>query len=668
MKKSEKDSSTVKEVKVEETKVEETKEKVKVEKVKEKKPFKITKEMKLVAIIVAGVIFISAILLFLFRTKVDTITSVKKIVPAKYYSVECLTSSCDYIVAAKGNKLGKSTVTIYNAKGKEVGKFKDKFYSKKSYVLNVFDVSKNYIIFKKVNKGNGGVEGYLIANSKGKAKYSTTNTLYKINDGLISEFDEKDDMYYVLSSKGKVLYNGVTSINSYASGKVVALTVRGNNILVNENGENILNGYVVSKDVVNENGETLYLIVSDSKANAYYYYNIDSNKIIGQGFNGYTSSDTDGELIITRRDGNSITKYRLTASGKQEVVTDETVNERIAFIKEKIGSDYALYVSSVIKADQKYVFVNKIKDSSFGVYDVDSGKYTKLYNYSADSKSTTIYNLDSKNNGIYMQTTCTKGYCDKNILYIYDLVNNKELFKSVGDTISVQKYAEYTNGYKVIKYSEKTKEEKYQNKYVLFDKNNKEVFVSSNIIIPVGEENVFGEIVSTKALILYSTKDKKALNSDSYLGSKINVNGSYIYKFSDSDNTYLYSNKGKKLVSIKTSDAKLIYSDETIVYILNGKVNIIDPTTGRTRKYRLKGEEKINDISGDTIPPYKNSLFINNTAKDYAKVVNVKGKTVKKINGVEIKEVVRNDNTNNVIIIVRKLTNNNNTYGLYIAK
>ena len=667
MKKTEKTSKVKEEVKVEEPKKEEKIEKVKVEKVKTKKEFKITNKHKLIAGIALGVIIILCLCLFLFRSKVDTITRVKKIASAKYYAVECLSSECDYIVAAKGNKLGKIKVDIFNASGNKVASFKDKYYSKNTYLLDVSDVSKNYIIFKKIGKTTNSVEGYTIANTKGKAKYSTGNKLTKINNYLISEYDSKENMYLILTNKGRIIYDGVSSINKFASGKVVALSIRGNNILVNETGENILNGYTVSKDVVNENGETLYLIISDSKGNGYYYFDVNTNKIIGQPFNGYTSSENVGELIITRKENNTSTKYILSANGKQTKMEADTVSDRVAFIKEKLSSDYALYVSSVIKADQRYVFVNKIKDSSFGVYDVNSGKYKKLYNYSSDSKSTTIYDLESNGNNVYMQATCVKGYCDKDTLFVYDLTNNKELYKSVGET-GVQKYAEYTNGYKVIRYSNTAEKEKYQGKYVLFDSKNREVLVSPNIIIPVGEDNLFGEVSSTKALILYSTKDKKALNNDNYLGSKIIVKNSFVYKFSDKDNTYLYSSKGKKLVSIKTSDAKMIYSDETIVYILNGKVNIVDPTTGKTKKYRLKGEERINDLSGDTIPPYRNSLYVNNTDKDYVKVVNVSGKTVKKIKGVEIKEVTKNDKTNNVIIIVRKLNNNNNTFGLYIAK
>ncbi|MBR4351254.1 MAG: hypothetical protein IKP98_03435 [Bacilli bacterium] len=667
MKKTEKTSKVKEEVKVEEPKKEEIVEKVKVEKVKTKKEFKITNKHKLIAGIALGVIIILCLCLFLFRSKVDTITRVKKIASTKYYAVECLDTNCDYIVAARGNKLGKIKVDIFNASGNKVASFKDKYYSKNTYLLDVSDVSKNYIIFKKIGKTTNSVEGYTIANTKGKAKYSTGNKLTKVNNYLISEYDSKDNMYLILTNKGRVIYDGVNSINKFASGKVVALSIRGNNILVNETGENILNGYTVSKDVVNLNGETLYLIVSDSKGNGYYYFDVNSNKIIGQPFNGYTASENDGELIITRKENNTSTKYILSANGKQTKMEDDTVTDRVAFIKEKLSSDYALYVSSVVKADQRYVFVNKIKDSSFGVYDVNSGKYTKLYNYSSDSKSTTIYDLESNGNNVYMQATCVKGYCDKDTLFVYDLTNNKELFKSIGNS-GIQKYAEYTNGYKVIRYSNTAENEKYQGKYVLFDKKNKEVLVSPNIIIPVGEDNLFGEVSSTKALILYSTKDKKALNNDNYLGSKIIVKNSYVYKFSDKDNTYLYSSKGKKLVSIKTSDAKMIYSDETIVYILNGKVNIVNPTTGKTKKYRLKGEERINDLSGDTIPPYRNSLYVNNTDKDYVKVVNVSGKTVKKIKGVEIKEVTKNDKTNNVIIIVRKLDKNNNTFGLYIAK
>ena len=664
MKKKENVSSEVKEVEVKE-------EKVKVQKVKKEKSskkFNFNFDVKYLVIGIAAILVIAGIVALLSRTKVDTITRVKKVADAKYYSVECLNTSCDYIMAAKGNKLGKSKVFIFDANGKKVAKFKDSFFNQKDYTLAVYDVSKNYIIFRKINKSNNETVGYLLATTKGKGKYSTGNNISKINDYLVSEYDSAANSYLIINSKGKILYNRVSKINKFANGKVISLSIGNADSLVNESGEVILNGYVVSKEVISTDSETLYLILADSKANAYYYYDINTNKIIGDGFNGYVSSDVDGELIITRRENNSNVKYRLSASGKQTKMTDDTVNERVDFIKEKIGSDYALYVSSVVKAEQRYVFVNKIKDSSFGVYDVDSGKYNKLYNYSSDEKSTTIYNLNSDGDTVYMQTTCYKGYCDKVTTYIYDLTKNKELFKLVGNDLTLQKYAEYTDGYKVVKYSTSSSNEKYSGKYVLYNSKNKEVVVSTNTIIPVGEDNLFGESVASKSLILYSTKDKKVLNSDDYLGSKITVSGSYVYKFSDDENTYLYSDKGKKLVSIKSSDAKLLYSDETIVYILNNKANIVDPTTGRTRKYSLKKNERINDVSGDTIPPYRNSLFVNNTANDYVKVVNVKGRTLKKIRGVEIKEVVKNEKTNNVLIIVKKLKNNNNLYGLYLAK
>lgn len=646
-------------------------EKVKVQKVKEEKtkkkiPFNF--DIRIAVIVAAVVLVIIGVIALLSRTKVDTITKVKKVAGAEYYSVECLNETCDYIMAAKGNRLGKSKIYIFDANGKKVAKFKDSFFNQKDYTLGVSDVSKNYIILKKVNKTTNETAGYLLTNTKGKGKYSTGNNIFKINDYLVSEYDSSGNAYLIINSKGKILYNRVSRINKFANGKVVSLSIGSVDTLINENGETILNGYVVSKEVISEDNETLYLILADSKANAYYYYNIDTNKIVGDGFNGYVSSDKDGELIITRRENNANVKYRLSASGKQTKMTDDTVTERVEFIKDKLGSDYALYVSSVVNVDQRHVFVNRIKDSSFGVYDVDSGKYNKMYNYSSDEKSTSITNLESSDNKVYMQTTCYKGYCDKVTTYIYDLSSNKELFKLVGEDLLLQKFAEYTNGYKVVKYSSNSSNVKYSGKYVLYDSKNKEVIISSNTIIPVGEENLFGESVSSRSLILYSTKIKKVLNSDDYLGSKITVSGSYVYKFSDDENTYLFSDKGKLLVSIKSSDAKLLYSDETIVYLLNNKANIIDPTTGRTRKYSLKKNERINDISGDTIPPYRNSLFVNNTVSDYVKVVNVKGRTLKKIKGVEIKEVVKNEKTNNVVIIVKKLKNNNNLYGVYIAK
>ena len=104
-------------------------EKVKVEKVKKEKIKKPGFDIRIVAIIAAAVLVIIGVIALLSRTKVDTITKVKRVVDTKYYNVECLDTACDYIMAAKGNKLGKSTVYIFDANGKKIASYKDNFFT-----------------------------------------------------------------------------------------------------------------------------------------------------------------------------------------------------------------------------------------------------------------------------------------------------------------------------------------------------------------------------------------------------------------------------------------------------------------------------------------------------------------------------------------------------------
>ena len=88
-----------------------------------KKVLKFIKEKKLIFIIAASVLLVvGAIYFIFFRTKVDTIKSVKKVLAPNNYNVACLDSNCDYIVASNGNEFGKHTIIVYNSKGKKIAK------------------------------------------------------------------------------------------------------------------------------------------------------------------------------------------------------------------------------------------------------------------------------------------------------------------------------------------------------------------------------------------------------------------------------------------------------------------------------------------------------------------------------------------------------------------
>ena len=303
----------------------------------------------------------------------------------------------------------------------------------------------------------------------------------------------------------------------------------------------------------------------------------------------------------------------------------------------------------------------------FGAYNLSSKKYKAIIKYSKDNGSSTIYGLASNEKDAYFQINCSANYCDKSTMVVYDLVGDQELYRLESNKNIAQNYTQYSDGFKVVKYSINSSDE-YKSKYVLYGNDNKEIIKSDNQIVVVDKELLFGKNPSNTSLLLYKVSSKKTLNDDSNLASKVNVGETYIYKYSDSSKTYLLNSVGKKLKTISNTSAALIYSKETVMYVENNRIFIVNPVAKKTRSYKLKNNEKITDNSGENIPPYRNTLFINNTVNKRIKVVNVNGRVVKTIRNSVINSVKYNEKTNNVIIITKKVKNNNNYYGFYIGK
>lgn len=634
-----------------------------------KKFFKkdIFKNKKLWAI-VCGIIVVLIILILIFgRTKVDTITRVKKVLGPKFYRVECLNSSCDYIVASKGDKLGKSKTLIYNANGKKVASYTEKFDSNTKFSKNIAGVRSKYIIFRKVNFTNGETEGYIVATNRGKEKYTTKNALVSLTEGLISE--KQDETYSIIDTKGKSIYSNVTEIKTYADDTIVSMNVKKEYIITDAYGKTMLNGYRIVKEVKDENGKAIYFVIEDSKKNAYNYYNIKKNQIIGDTFNGYSTGSNVGELIITKRENGSSKKLILTKDGKQIPVSKENDNQDLVDdIKSKLDSKkYDLIASSVVLSSQKSVLVKNKANNTFGAYNLSSKKYKAIIKYSKDNGSSTIYGLASNEKDAYFQINCSTNYCDKSTMVVYDLIGDQELYRLESNKNIAQNYTQYSDGFKVVKYSINSSDE-YKSKYVLYGNDNKEIIKSDNQIVVVDKELLFGKNPSNTSLLLYKASSKKTLNDDSNLASKVNVGETYIYKYSDSSKTYLLNSVGKKLKTISNTSAALIYSKETVMYVENNRIFIVNPVAKKTRSYKLKNNEKITDNSGENIPPYRNTLFINNTVNKRIKVVNVNGRVVKTIRKSVINSVKYNEKTNNVIIITKRVKNNNNYYGFYIGK
>jgi len=615
---------------------------------------------KLISIAI-GILIVGILLFIIFgRTNVDSITKVKKILPNKYYKIECMNDTCDYVIAYKGEKLGKSDILIYNTYGKKIASYKENFNSKEKYLRNIYSITEKYIIFQKMDILSGKNDEYILATPKAKTKYTTNNQLSGINDYLVSE--KLEESYNVIDKNGKILYTNASKIKSYANGKILSMTIKKEEVLLNEKGTVILNGYRIAKQVKDSDNNTLYLVLQDSNKNAYYYYDAIGNKIVGDAFNGYVDGSNKGELIITKKENNETVEYILKKGGKREKLSKvslDTLNK----IDSKV---YDVITESYIIPTQQLVLTRDKKTSSFGVYNIKNNKYEKLFSFKGESKYVSISKLLSTENDLYLQLSCSSEVCKENKIIIYDMVNNKKLYEMDTKEYKIQYFTNYGE-YNVVKYSSDSTDE-YKNKYAVYNKNNKEIFRSDNQIVIIDKKMIFGKEPSNTSLVLFSARSNKAINNTDSLASKIKIGKTYFYKYSESEKTYLYNSVGDKLKTINSSKVSLIYSTDTIIYIDNKKVFIINPTDNKTSTYTLKQNESINTIDGEGIPPYRNTLFINNSINNNIKVVNVNGRTIKAIKNSNIESVNYNKDSKNVIIITRQVNANNNLYGLYIGK
>ena len=612
---------------------------------------------KLISIIF-GVIIVGLLLFAIFnRTSVDSIKRVKKILSNNFYKIECMSDECNYIIAYSGDKLGKSNILIYNAYGKKIASYKENFDSNTKTLNNIYSVTKNYIIFKKDDVMSGKNKGYILATTKAKTKYTSDNVLTSLNDYLISE--KLEETYNILDKDGKVLYTNVTNIKTLGNNKYISATIKNEDVVLNETGKAILNGYKIAKQVKNNDDKVLYFVLQNNKQTAYYYYSIKNNKIVGDSFNSYIDGSNTGELIITKKQNNQFVKYLLKQDGSTKKLDVVSVEDLDGIDTKK----YSIVYDSYIIKSQRVILVQNIKDNSFGTYNIKTKEYKKLYDYVGDNKISNLSKLLSNEEELYIQISYKAE--KNNTLIIYDMVNDKKLYELNSKDYRIQYFTNYGD-YNVVKYSSDSSEE-YKNKYAVYNKV-KEIYRSNEQIVLVDKDFVFGKEPSNYSLILFSTKGKKAINNSDTLATKVTLGNSYFYKYNDAKKTYLYNNQGEKLKVINSSKASLLYSTETLMYVENSKVYIINPTDSKTSVYNLRENEMINTYDGSNIPPYRNTVFINNTVANNIKIVNVNGRTIKNIKNSVIESVNYNKESKNVFIITKQIKNNDSYYGLYLGK
>ena len=638
-----------------------------------KQEVKIVKKNNIIKYILIGLcaVFLIIIGVVIFnRFKNDDIKKVSKILPSKYYSIECITKNCENIAAYKGNKTGKYTVTLLNGDGDVVAKYKDKYDANAKVMKKASALGNDFFIFEKTNLKTLKATGYSIANKNGKEVYSTEKKLKLLNNKLVLMNDTSKGInsYSIITSKGKTLFSNINDYEVYADGKVISVEMDKSKQILDENGKIILSDYYVATSIDDIEGNPLYLLVEDAKNNSYSYFSLKSNKIIGDSFQNYSKNE-DGTLTITKRENNSMVKYTLDVNGKQTQLGDSKTQSEIANeLKKKVDSKkYKIYSTSIYDKDQKFVFADDLKNQTFGLYEIKTNKYTKIYEYKKDINSlySNISLIKNEKNLNYYQVSCSKYNCPKNEFYVFDLENGKALYNNSTEDLKIQNYYQYEDNYKVIKYSYGSTNNDYKGKYVLYGNDNKEITKNNNIIAVVGKKLLVG-YDSTSSLILYSAIENKVLNNDDTLGTKIKIDNVYYYKYQSKDNTILLNEAGKQVLTID-SDSDIIYSDKVLVYIKDKVAYIFDASSAKVRKYKFKNNEKMNDASGDLISPFRGALFINNSVNNYVKVLNSNGKAIKKIKKAEIQSVYKT-NKGNVVIIVKDDTGKVQNYGLYIAK
>lgn len=619
---------------------------------------------KLIKILCAiAVVLLIALIIKIFVFKPGTSKNgVSKLLDTKYDSISCIDYDCNGFMAIEGDKLTKYKVVLFNVDGEKVADYKEVYNANLKETEVPYAIGKDFYLTSITSLSKLSASGYNMKNKKGKVIYSSEKSIELLNNYLVITTDKETSKKIIVDKKGKVLYSNISDYESYFNGKIIEIEIDNTYALLNELGEKFLSDYSISKIVKDEDEKYLYAVVKNEKDKVYNYFDLLKAKIVGDSFSSYSAGDEVGTLVITKKENEKSVKYLLTKDGKQtKLETEETTTSSDDFykdFKDKVDTDtYSIFSGSLYSKDQENIIVNNKVEKSMGVYNVNTKEYKELYKYAQDKSYfySSVYNVkNSDENGLVLRFICTTS-CDQNESLVYDVKNNKELYRYEGEN-HITSYAEYENGYKVIGLSNST------DKYTVLDKDNKNLYSSKKVVLILGSELVLGDKPSYSA-ILYSSKDNKVINENTV--SIIDDYKNMLYKYSDETNTYILDKDGKEIIKVNKNDY-LKNIDNYYIYIANNKINIYDIDKNKTNSYTMKDSEKMNDASGSMISPYKQTLVINNSTEKYVKVINFNGKVLKKIDNVELSKFKTNDEAEKAFLIVKKTKNNKDLYGLYV--
>lgn len=619
---------------------------------------------KLIKILCAiAVVLLIALIIKIFVFKPGTSKNgVSKLLDTKYDSISCIDYDCNGFMAIEGDKLTKYKVVLFNVDGEKVADYKEVYNANLKETEVPYAIGKDFYLTSITSLSKLSASGYNMKNKKGKVIYSSEKSIELLNNYLVITTDKETSKKIIVDKKGKVLYSNISDYESYFNGKIIEIEIDNTYALLNELGEKFLSDYSISKIVKDEAEKYLYAVVKNEKDKVYNYFDLLKAKIVGDSFSSYSAGDEVGTLVITKKENEKSVKYLLTKDGKQtKLETEETTTSSDDFykdFKDKVDTDtYSIFSGSLYSKGQENIIVNNKVEKSMGVYNVNTKEYKELYKYAQDKSYfySSVYNVkNSDENGLVLRFICTTS-CDQNESLVYDVKNNKELYRYEGEN-HITSYAEYENGYKVIGLSNST------DKYTVLDKDNKNLYSSKKVVLILDSELVLGDKPSYSA-ILYSSKDNKVINENTV--SIIDDYKNMLYKYSDETNTYILDKDGKEIIKVNKNDY-LKNIDNYYIYIANNKINIYDIDKNKTNSYTMKDSEKMNDASGSMISPYKQTLVINNSTEKYVKVINFNGKVLKKIDNVELSKFKTNDEAEKAFLIVKKTKNNKDLYGLYV--
>ena len=619
------------------------------------------KNDKLLLFIVGVLILFMVILLIIkYNLKSEKITNVKKVFKEDYSNVVCIDSDCTGIVAYK-NKKNNTEVKIYDNNGKLSAKYNQKTSTKKTQTP--YALKKNY--FLKLIKTKQK-DTYSINNLNGSIVYQSNNKLTAINENYILETKKSSvgEKYDIILKNGEVKYSNVSEFSSYDDGNIIYFEFNGDEYLLDENGEVIIKNYKIEKEINDKENKNLYLILK--KESNYYYFNIKNKIIIGNSFDTYTVNK-DNSLTINYKENNKIYTQKISYSGDIGKAEEQKSNSSIMnLLSNKISSDkYYIYNLSALSENQDNILVDNKEEKSFGMYNLKNNKYEKVYEYASSNFYSTISKIDSKDKNTYLQITCDTPICSENKLILYRINDSKITFEIPNTNFVAEKYIQFENNYKVIKYSNLTDNEEYRGKYVLYDDKNNEVLKSDSQINLIDSDYVTGEI-DDKSIVLYSSKTKSLINDESSLAERIIIKGKEYYKYTSNSKIILLNvNTGKKY-SID-SKGSILYTSTNIYTIIDKEIKIYGLSNNDFAVYKLNKNEIMTNGTSNTISPIKNVIFINNVRKKYYKIINSDGSILKKVNGSNIYDAVESKN-GNIVIITSKKVKNKLLYGFYIAK